>query len=69
MAFGPLIKLVDHLKSLDADTITLLTRFVLRGVKSGNLNGFVKRHLTRILDEEDGPGSPRPVSARVVPSR
>lgn len=68
MAFGPLLKLVDHLKSLDADTIALLTRFVLRGVKSGDLNAFVKGHLGHILDD-DGPGPPKAVTARVVPSR
>lgn len=56
--FGPaLIKLVDHLKSLDGDTVTLVTRFLMRGVKTGDLNGFVKRHLGRILDDE----GPEPV--------
>lgn len=45
-------------KNLDADTMTLLTRFAMRGVQSGNLNGYIKGHLRRIIDEEDAPPPP-----------
>jgi hypothetical protein len=53
-------------KNLDSDTITLLTRFAMRGVKSGNLNEYVKKHLRRVMDEEDNPPPPAP---RVVVSK
>jgi hypothetical protein len=58
-------------KNLDTDTVTLLTRFAMRGVRSGNLNEYIKRHLRRIIDEEDAPepGPPPRVSSKVVPSR
>lgn len=48
-----LIGLLDAFKKLDSDTVTVLTRFVMRGVKSGNLNGYVKGHLQNVLDAED----------------
>lgn len=53
MISAGLIKLYEAFKQLDADTLTVLTRFVMRGVKSGNLNGYVKTHLERVLDDED----------------
>jgi hypothetical protein len=56
-------------KNLDADTMTLLTRFAMRGVKSGNLNGYIKGHLRRILDAEEPPPAPAgevKVTTRVV---
>jgi hypothetical protein len=45
-------------KNLDGDTLTLLTRFAMRGVKSGNLNDYIKNHLRKIIDEEDAPPAP-----------
>lgn len=48
-----LLGLLEAFKKLDSDTVTVLTRFVMRGVKSGNLNGYVKGHLQRVLDDED----------------
>lgn len=53
MISAGLFKLYDAFKTLDADTITVLTRFVMRGVKSGDLNSYVKTHLQRVLDGED----------------
>lgn len=55
-------------KNLDSDTITLLTRFAMRGIKSGNINEYVKKHLRRVMDEEDNPPPPMPrvVSTKVV---
>ena len=53
MITAGMLKLLDAFKQLDADTVTVLTRFVMRGVKSGNLNAYVKAHLQRILDGED----------------
>lgn len=57
-------------KNLDSDTITLLTRFAMRGVKSGNLNEYVKSRLRRVMDEDDNPPPPSPprvVVTKVVP--
>lgn len=53
-------------KNLDSDTITLLTRFAMRGVRSGNLNEYVKSRLKRVMDEDDNPAPPPP---RVVVSK
>ena len=53
-------------KNLDSDTITLLTRFAMRGIKSGNMNEYVKNHLRRVMEEEDNPPPPPP---RVVVSK
>jgi hypothetical protein len=53
MISAGLFKLYDAFKTLDSDTVTVLTRFVMRGVKSGDLNGYVKEHLQRVLDGED----------------
>lgn len=50
-------------KNLDAETVTLLTRFAMRGVKSGNLNEYIKGHLRRVMEEED---NPRPEPPRVT---
>lgn len=67
-----IIGLLEAFKKLDSDTVTVLTRFVMRGVKSGNLNGYVKAHLQRVLDAEDQEalrGRAPKVSTRVVPDK
>lgn len=63
--------LAQFLEKLDTDTLTLLTRFIMRGVRSGDLNGYVKRHVRRLLEEEDAPEPPAApfVSSKVVPRR
>lgn len=64
-----MLGLLEAFKKLDSDTVTVLTRFVMRGVKSGDLNGYVKGHLQRVLDDEDRAAlearAPK-VTARVV---
>lgn len=45
-----------QLKGIDLESRTLLGRFVMRAVKSGDANAFIKRELRKVLD---GP----PVSA------
>lgn len=67
-----ILGLLEAFKKLDSDTVTVLTRFVMRGVKSGNLNGYVKEHLQRVLDAEDlaeARGRAPRVSTRVVPDK
>lgn len=64
MISGGLLKLYDAFKQLDSDTITVLTRFVMRGVKSGDLNAYVKAHLQRVLDGEDAAAIQRRGAAR-----
>jgi hypothetical protein len=67
-----ILGLLEAFKKLDSDTVTVLTRFVMRGVKSGNLNGYVKGHLQRVLDVEDAEAirdrGPQ-VTTRVVPNK
>lgn len=50
---NPLLAFIDFAKNLDADTMSLLTRFAIRATKSGNANEFVKSRLRRLLDEDD----------------
>lgn len=64
MITAGILKLYEAFKQLDADTTTVLTRFVMRGVRSGNLNGYVKVHLQRVLDEEDAAAIQQRDSAR-----
>lgn len=58
------------LNNLDADTIAVLTKFAMRGVRSGNLNEYIKTRLQQVMDDEDNPpppAGPAPrVSTRVV---
>ncbi len=51
------------LNKIDADTTTLLTRFLIRANQSGNANDYIKVHLKRLLDEEDAPAA-RPGAMR-----
>lgn len=61
-----ILGLLEAFKKLDSDTVTVLTRFVMRGVKSGDLNGYVKAHLQRLLDDEDRATLGQKVTTRVV---
>lgn len=63
--------LANFFKTLDSDTVTLLTRFAMRAIKSGNANAFIKTRLQRLLDEDDAPKPepPQRVEARVVRGR
>jgi len=51
---NPILALMDFVKNLDADTMSLLTRFAIRATKSGDANAFVKQRLRRMLSEDDG---------------
>lgn len=47
--------LLGSLKGIDATTTTLLTRFLMRAVKSGNANQYIQERIQRALDEDDKP--------------
>ena len=51
---------------LDGETTTLLGRVVIRAVKSGNANAYLKQELRRILNDAPTPVPARAVSAKVV---
>jgi len=44
-------KLLGYYNQLDQTTIDLLMRFLAKGVSTGNLNNYLKRVLTRELEE------------------
>jgi hypothetical protein len=47
------IQLAALYKKLDQDTISLLTRFIGKGVSEGNVNKYIKKVLRRELGERE----------------
>jgi hypothetical protein len=45
-----LLKMMPFLEKLDPETVDLLVAFGTRAVQSGDVNGYVKRHLKKIVE-------------------
>lgn len=44
---------LELMQKLDPETVSLFVRFVEKAKSTGDLNGFVKRSLRRILEEPE----------------
>ena len=54
-----------QIKQLDEETKAAASRFAMRALGSGDMNGYLKEAL-RYVEERDKPSKPRQATARVV---
>lgn len=58
-----LSKILESVGKIDADVRMMLIRVVMAATKSGDANGFLRRHLGRILQEVEQAERPEPQRA------